>query len=74
LTDFLPLTGFHSTALLSLNPALTFALFQLFRRALALFSRRSAGGTALTVKPGPLESFLGAAISNTAGALLRFHF
>lgn len=72
--------GFKLTTLLSLNPSITLALFQLFRRILAFrtqisLSRNeglrvvevSPDTTATPPNPKPNEAFLGAAISNSIG-------
>jgi solute carrier family 25 (peroxisomal adenine nucleotide transporter), member 17 len=71
------------TTLLSLNPSLTMALFQLFRRLISVVhsptknevlgsSSNTANKIAPTTKaaradPTPGEAFLGAAISNSIG-------
>ncbi|KAJ7658519.1 mitochondrial carrier domain-containing protein [Mycena rosella] len=55
--------GFKTTTLLSLNPALTLALFQVFRRVLARASASAAAGA----NPKPSQAFLGAAVSNSIG-------
>jgi adenine nucleotide transporter 17 len=59
--------GFASTVILSLNPALTFAFFQLAHRAVARLSRSSTSN-----KPGPAEAFFGAASSNALAVLLLY--
>ncbi|KAJ7496655.1 mitochondrial carrier domain-containing protein [Mycena latifolia] len=58
--------GFKTTTLLSLNPALTLALFQVFRRVLA---RASATAGA---NPKPSQAFLGAAVSNSIAAAILY--
>ncbi|KAG5731325.1 Peroxisomal adenine nucleotide transporter 1 [Termitomyces sp. T112] len=61
--------GFQTTVTLSLNPSITLAFFQLFRRLLALFERRSRFATKSNpfgqANPTPLQAFFGAAISNS---------
>ncbi|KAJ7099378.1 mitochondrial carrier [Mycena belliarum] len=52
--------GFKMTMLLSLNPALTLALFQLYRRVLG------------HANPTPTQAFLGAAVSNSIAAGLLY--
>ncbi|KAJ7163456.1 mitochondrial carrier domain-containing protein [Mycena crocata] len=54
--------GFKTTTLLSLNPALTLALFQVFRRVLARASETTGAD------PKPSQAFLGAAVSNSIAA------
>ncbi|KAJ7125346.1 mitochondrial carrier domain-containing protein [Mycena epipterygia] len=58
--------GFKTTTLLSLNPALTLALFQVFRRIL---DRASATAGA---NPTPRQAFLGAAVSNSIAASILY--
>lgn len=53
--------GFKTTTLLSLNPALTLALFQLYRRVLTRASATTGAN------PSPRQAFLGAAVSNSIG-------
>ncbi|KAJ7286963.1 mitochondrial carrier domain-containing protein [Mycena rebaudengoi] len=50
--------GFKTTILVSLNPAMTLALFQVFRRSGA--------------NPKPSQAFLGAAISNSIAAMILY--
>jgi len=77
--------GFETTMLLSLNPSITLAFFQLFRRFLA-FTRSSGNRNfILTIKdstnkgtsiaeadPSPLEAFFGAAISNSIAVTILY--
>lgn len=51
--------GFQTTALLCLNPSLTFFFFQAFRKLLLKGSHRA--------NPSPREAFIGAALSNVIG-------
>ncbi|KAJ7807821.1 mitochondrial carrier domain-containing protein [Mycena olivaceomarginata] len=53
--------GFKTTTLLSLNPALTLALFQVYRRVLTRASATTGAN------PSPRQAFLGAAVSNSIG-------
>lgn len=61
--------GFSSTVLLSLNPGITLALFQVFRRAIALLQRKPAGNQ---VTPSPLQAFIGAALCNAIATTLLY--
>ncbi|KAJ7198546.1 mitochondrial carrier domain-containing protein [Mycena pura] len=56
--------GFKTTTILCLNPALTLALFQFFRRLLA----RVTGGK----DPNPGQAFLGAAVANSIAASILY--
>ncbi|KAJ7179542.1 mitochondrial carrier domain-containing protein [Mycena filopes] len=58
--------GFKTTTLLSLNPALTLAFFQVFRRLLARVSA-TAGAD-----PKPSQAFILAAVSNSIAAALLY--
>jgi len=58
--------GFKTTTLLSLNPALTLALFQVFRRVLARASATTGAN------PSPGQAFLGAAVSNSIAAAILY--
>ncbi|KAJ3928368.1 MAG: mitochondrial carrier domain-containing protein [Lentinula lateritia] len=53
--------GFNTSILLSLNPSITLAFFQLFRRLLALI-----------LDPTPGEAFFGGAISNSIAVALLY--
>ncbi|KAJ3864549.1 mitochondrial carrier domain-containing protein [Lentinula novae-zelandiae] len=65
--------GFNTSILLSLNPSITLAFFQLFRRLLALIRRRhSDSQPALIVDPTPGEAFFGGAISNSIAVALLY--
>ncbi|KAJ7503165.1 mitochondrial carrier domain-containing protein [Mycena galericulata] len=59
--------GFKTAALLSLNPALTLALFQVFRRVLARTTSATSGAN-----PKPSQAFLGAAVSNSIAAMILY--
>jgi len=52
-------TGFSSNFVLSLNPAVTLYLFQLYRRVMLKGNERAA--------PPPGHSFVGGALANSAG-------
>ncbi|KAJ6590122.1 mitochondrial carrier domain-containing protein [Mycena vulgaris] len=58
--------GFKTTTLLSLNPALTLALFQVYRRVLA------RGSVSAGANPKPSQAFLGAAVSNSIAAAILY--
>ncbi|KAG6887407.1 hypothetical protein C0995_015594 [Termitomyces sp. Mi166 len=61
--------GFQTTVILSLNPSITLAFFQLFRRLLSLFQRKSRFDNKRSMSgqadPTPGQAFFGAAISNS---------
>ncbi|KAJ7072887.1 mitochondrial carrier domain-containing protein [Mycena amicta] len=56
--------GFKTTFLLCMNPALTLAFFQVYRRLLA----RATGGR----EPNPRQAFLGAAVANSLAASILY--
>jgi len=58
--------GFKTTVLLSLNPALTLALFQVYRRILMRASAMTG------VDPSPGQAFVGAAVSNSIAASILY--
>ncbi|GLB37830.1 putative mitochondrial carrier [Lyophyllum shimeji] len=77
--------GFETTMLLSLNPSITLACFQLFRRFLAFFRSSSGRNPILAIKeaadkgspgaeadPSPIEAFFGAAISNSIAVTILY--
>ncbi|KAF8058781.1 mitochondrial carrier domain-containing protein [Lyophyllum atratum] len=77
--------GFETTALLSLNPSITLAFFQLFRRfltfarsskdrnpILAIKDARSRASSGALVDPSPTEAFFGAAFSNSIAVALLY--
>ncbi|KAJ3806885.1 mitochondrial carrier domain-containing protein [Lentinula aff. lateritia] len=66
--------GFNTTILLSLNPSITLAFFQLFRRLLALIRQppHSNSKTAMIMDPTPGEAFFGGAISNSIAVVLLY--
>ncbi|KAJ3850287.1 mitochondrial carrier domain-containing protein [Lentinula lateritia] len=66
--------GFDTTILLSLNPSITLAFFQLFRRLLALIRQppHSNSKTAMIMDPTPGEAFFGGAISNSIAVVLLY--
>ncbi|VDC02853.1 unnamed protein product [Peniophora sp. CBMAI 1063] len=63
--------GYESTILLSMNPSIAFACLQFIRKLLH-FRHRSSAVPAKILQPGPLESFLTAAIANTAAVTLLY--
>ncbi|KAJ7350702.1 mitochondrial carrier domain-containing protein [Mycena albidolilacea] len=58
--------GFKTTTLLSLNPALTLAFFQLYRRVLTRASATTGAN------PSPRQAFFGAAVSNSIAATILY--
>ncbi|KAJ4487053.1 mitochondrial carrier domain-containing protein [Lentinula edodes] len=65
--------GFNTSILLSLNPSITLAFFQLFRRLLALIRRRHLNSQpAVIMDPTPGEAFFGGAISNSIAVALLY--
>ncbi|KAJ3881894.1 mitochondrial carrier domain-containing protein [Lentinula edodes] len=65
--------GFNTSILLSLNPSITLAFFQLFRRLLALIRRRHSNSQpAVIMDPTPGEAFFGGAISNSIAVALLY--
>ncbi|KAJ8697169.1 hypothetical protein PTI98_006967 [Pleurotus ostreatus] len=62
--------GFRLSILLSLNPSISLALFQLFRRVLAV-ARRTPTSHALP-NASPKEAFFGGAISNSLAVALLY--
>ncbi|KAJ3826958.1 mitochondrial carrier domain-containing protein [Lentinula raphanica] len=65
--------GFNTTILLSLNPSITLAFFQLFRRVLALSRRTpSSAGPVVLVDPTPSQAFFGGALSNSIAVALLY--
>ncbi|THV06629.1 mitochondrial carrier [Dendrothele bispora CBS 962.96] len=68
-------SGFKTTLLLSLNPSITLAFFQVFRRILFL-TRRSrlerASGKASVLDPTPGEAFIGGALSNSLAVAILY--
>ncbi|KAF8150511.1 mitochondrial carrier domain-containing protein [Mycena galopus ATCC 62051] len=58
--------GFKTTTLLSLNPAITLALFQVYRRVLMRASETTGAN------PSPRQAFLGAAVSNSIAAAILY--
>ncbi|KAJ3737699.1 mitochondrial carrier domain-containing protein [Lentinula guzmanii] len=61
--------GFNTTILLSLNPSITLAFYQLFRRLLTI-TRRSPHTAVLD--PTPLEAFFGGAVSSSVAVALLY--
>ncbi|KAJ7590593.1 mitochondrial carrier domain-containing protein [Mycena floridula] len=64
--------GFSTSILLSLNPSITLAFFQVFRRALAYGRSRRSPGSPVMVNPSPREAFIGAAIANSIAVTLLY--
>ncbi|KAF5366027.1 hypothetical protein D9758_006734 [Tetrapyrgos nigripes] len=68
-------SGFSTTLLLSLNPSITLACFQVFRRML-LYTRRTrlqrASGKASVLDPTPGEAFVGGALSNSIAVAILY--
>lgn len=70
--------GFKTTAILSLNPSITLAIYQMFRRVLTLWQtlpRRHRQNISLPntpVNPSPREAFVGAAISNSIALAILY--
>ncbi|KIK60998.1 hypothetical protein GYMLUDRAFT_166757 [Collybiopsis luxurians FD-317 M1] len=65
--------GFNTTILLSLNPSITLAFYQMFRRLLALTRPPSAAnGKPATLDPTPIQSFFGGAVSNSIAVALLY--
>lgn len=60
--------GFSTTIPLSLNPAITMFLFQLYRRILM----RKQSTAAVPATPGPVAAFIGAAFSNAVATWLLY--
>ncbi|KAE9404742.1 mitochondrial carrier [Gymnopus androsaceus JB14] len=63
--------GFNTTILLSLNPSITMAFFQMFRRVLAL-SRHPRQAAGRVLDPTPMEAFFGGAISNSFAVAILY--
>ncbi|TFK45029.1 mitochondrial carrier domain-containing protein [Crucibulum laeve] len=70
--------GFETTAILSLNPSITLAFFQIFRRALDLtrpspiVQNLNLNKQRSTTNPSPQEAFIGGAISNSIAVTLLY--
>ncbi|KAF8161406.1 mitochondrial carrier domain-containing protein [Crassisporium funariophilum] len=74
--------GFQTTTILSLNPSITLAFFQMFRRILTLVKSSGSGlqiektslphSAAADVNPKPSEAFFGAATSNSIAVTLLY--
>ncbi|KAJ3902085.1 mitochondrial carrier domain-containing protein, partial [Lentinula edodes] len=65
--------GFNTSILLSLNPSITLAFFQLFRRLLALIRRRHSNSQPVVIMdPTPGEAFFSGAISNSIAVTLLY--
>ncbi|KAK0459212.1 mitochondrial carrier domain-containing protein [Desarmillaria tabescens] len=60
--------GFHTTILLSLNPSITLAVFQFYRRVVARLSRSRSS----TIKPNPKEAFIGGAVSSSIAVAILY--
>lgn len=57
--------GFQTTIMLSLNPSITLAVFQIYKRV----ADRLSPSRFSTIKPSPEESFIGGAVSSSIGVL-----
>ncbi|KAJ3758072.1 mitochondrial carrier domain-containing protein [Lentinula raphanica] len=64
--------GFNTTILLSLNPSITLAFFQLFRRVLALSRRTPSSAGPVVLDPTPSQAFFGGALSNSIAVTLLY--
>ncbi|KAF9075517.1 mitochondrial carrier domain-containing protein [Rhodocollybia butyracea] len=65
--------GFNTTILLSLNPSITLAFFQLFRRILTLSRPRlPVQGKPAVLDPTPIEAFFSGAVSSSIAATLLY--
>ncbi|KAI0785838.1 mitochondrial carrier [Abortiporus biennis] len=60
--------GFSTTIILSLNPAITLLLFQMYRK----FATHGRKAQARTGSPNPLSAFFGAAFSNAISTTLLY--
>ena len=65
--DHISITGFSTTIPLSLNPAITLFLFQVYRKLTTRGNQAAALGT-----PSASSSFIGAAFSNAAASWLLY--
>ncbi|KAK0486346.1 mitochondrial carrier [Armillaria novae-zelandiae] len=60
--------GFQTTVLLSLNPSITLAVFQIYRRAIDRLSRSRSSA----IKPSPKEAFIGGAVSSSIAVAILY--
>ncbi|KAF5335841.1 hypothetical protein D9757_001079 [Collybiopsis confluens] len=64
--------GFNTTILLSLNPSITLAFYQLFRRLLSLTSSPAASAKSGVLDPTPMQAFFGGAFSNSIAVAILY--
>ncbi|KAJ4471543.1 mitochondrial carrier [Lentinula aciculospora] len=64
--------GFSTTILLSLNPSMTLAFFQFFRRLLTMIRRPPHSNKSTVLDPTPTEAFFGGAVSNAISVALLY--
>ncbi|KAJ3983819.1 mitochondrial carrier domain-containing protein [Lentinula detonsa] len=64
--------GFNTTILLSLNPSITLAFYQLFRRLLTITRRSPHTAQPTVLDPTPLEAFFGGAVSSSVAVALLY--
>ncbi|KAG6898912.1 hypothetical protein C0993_002864 [Termitomyces sp. T159_Od127] len=68
--------GFQTTIMLSLNPSMTLAFFQLFRRLLYLFVDRKSfsarSNASQQVDPTPGQAFVGGALCNSIAVCILY--
>ncbi|PBK73965.1 mitochondrial carrier [Armillaria solidipes] len=60
--------GFQTTILLSLNPSITLAVFQIYRRVVDRLSRSRSSA----IKPSPKEAFIGGAMSSSIAVAILY--
>lgn len=60
--------GFQTTILLSLNPSITLAVFQIYRRVVDKLSRSRSS----VIKPSPKEAFIGGAVSSSIAVAILY--
>ncbi|KAK0195939.1 mitochondrial carrier domain-containing protein [Armillaria mellea] len=60
--------GFQTTILLSLNPSITLAVFQIYRRVVDRLSRSRSSA----IKPSPQEAFIGGAVSSSIAVAILY--
>ncbi|KAK0241199.1 mitochondrial carrier domain-containing protein [Armillaria nabsnona] len=60
--------GFQTTILLSLNPSMTLAVFQIYRSVVDKLSRSRSSA----IKPSPKEAFIGGAVSSSIAVAILY--
>ncbi|KAK0454420.1 mitochondrial carrier domain-containing protein [Armillaria borealis] len=60
--------GFQTTILLSVNPSITLAVFQIYRRVVDRLSRSRSSA----IKPSPKEAFIGGAMSSSIAVAILY--